>query len=264
MRTPLVIFFLVFSVVLHAGIDDGWFDPAFLEANSIAGATGFINVPTSEVLPAGDFSAAIHLYQVDVGYGLWDAFEIGFTTNLGGFSALSPLETTSQLQILYENELFYARLRLLSLEKQGFGLSVGAGGLGWQDFGFSSLGYTTPPSVAALETFYAVAEAAVPGLPSALLTGGWESGDMPVHGFVNLSKVIFPGFLAMGEYDGFGTNFGIRLLLSPRIKLDLAFVNTQSVDWSQPFSDVLHQNVNFGVTYSEPWNSGLAFLKSSL
>lgn len=255
--------------LLHAGIDDDWFDPAFIEANSVNGGTGFITVPSPEVIPGGELSAAIHLYQMDLDYGLWNFIEIGFSANL---------RTFQQDTDIYKNELLYARMRLLSVEKEGIGLSIGVQGLGWNDLGFDSLGYIAKASLENMERYYVVAGAPLPFYPSLMVTAGYSSGVLPFYSaltvtpvtsngsqpsnyFFNLSKVVFPGLLGMIEYDGFGTNVGARLLLSPRIKLDIDFIDNQSVYTSQPFADVLHDNISFGITYTEPWSMSLAYFK---
>jgi len=95
----------------------------------------------------------------------------------------------------------------------------------------------------------------LPFYKSAMLSAGWSSGLISGDYFLNLSAVLFPGLLAMAEYDGEGSNLGARLLLSPRVKLDLAFIHTQDLDPTQPFSRVLDRNIRFGITYSEPWPS---------
>jgi hypothetical protein len=246
--------FMLVSLGLRAGLEDDWFDPAFIEANTLNAGTGFILVPSPEVIPGGVVSAAIHRYQVKVDYGLWNVAELGITADLDGYRLL---EDGSRDQILY------ARARLLSVEKQGIGLSVGVDGVGFEDLGLRGLGYLPKAALENLERFYAVAGLPLPFYPSLMLSAGFGTGAMPAHYFFNLSKVVIPGLLAMGEYDGFGTNLGLRLLLSPRIKLDLDFVHTQAVDRNRPFADVLENNLRFGITYSEAWSTGLANLLPS-
>jgi hypothetical protein len=238
---------------LRAGSDDDWFDPAFLEANTLMGGTGFINVPSAEILPAGVVGAAIHRYQAKIDYGLWDYFELGVTANLDGYL---------QWYDGAHDPLFYARLRLLSIERQGIGLSVGVDGVGLEDLGFG-LGFVPNAGLENLQRLYAVAGAPLPLLPSWLLTLGWGAGAMPTHYFFNLSKVLIPGLLGMVEYDGFATNYGARFLLSTRIKLDVAVIDSQGVSRSEPFANVLQNNIRFGITYTEPWTVNLAYFTSS-
>jgi hypothetical protein len=252
---------LALASCLHAGVDDDWFDPAFVEANTAFGGTGFITVPSPEVVPQGELDAAIHLYQVAIGYGLWNYFEFGFSANLEDFEVFSDT---------YSNELFYAKMRLLSVEKEGIGLSIGCEGLGLNDFGIDDISFVPKArlfvpkaSLVNMEHYYVVAGAPLPFYPSLMVTAGYIGGEMTPSGFFNVSKVLIPGMLGMLEYDGVGTNVGARFLLSPSIKLDVDFINTQSVergwnDWSQ-FSDVLHDNINFGITYTEPWSLSLAY-----
>ena len=253
MQRILLILALCCAVRASASVDDDWFDPAFIESNAIYGGTGFILVPSPEILSSGVIAGAIHRYQVKLSYGLWDLFELGVTTDLDGYKLLADGS---------RNQLFFARLRLLNEEKHGIALSVGADGLGLEDLGGRSAGFLPKPSLEHLERAYAVAGAALPFYPSLMLTAGFGSGAMRPHFFFNASKVLMPGLLLMGEYDGFATNLGSRFLLSPRIKLDFDFIDCQSVDKNKPFRLVLENNVRFGITYSEPWSPSFAWFKS--
>jgi hypothetical protein len=244
----ITVIFLLLAGSASAGLeDDDWFDPAFIEANTLTGGTGFIQVPSPEVIPGGVISAAIHRYQIKIDYGLWDIFELGFTANLDGY----------EIRDLYHNQLFYGRARILSQERNGIGLSVGFDSIALQDFGFPTL---PNPSLAGMERFYVVSGLPLPFAPSWMATAGWGAGAMPDRWFFNLSKVVIPGLLGMAEYDGFGTNFGVRFLLSPRIKLDLDLTHTQYIYADTTMAQALESNVWFGITYSEPWNLNLADL----
>jgi hypothetical protein len=243
----LIAIFLLTSATLSAGLEDDWFDPAFIEANSLEGGSGFVLVPSPEVIPGGVVSAAIHRYQVKIDYGLWDIFEFGLTANLDGY----------YVDQLYHNQLFFGKARLLSLDKNGIGLSVGFESIGLQDLGVPTL---PNPNLVGQERFYVVSGLPVPFYPSLMVTAGWGAGAMPDRWFFNLSKVIIPGMLGMAEYDGFYSNFGVRFLLSTRIKLDLDLTHAQAITADTTMSDALENNVWFGITYSEPWSISLANL----
>jgi hypothetical protein len=229
-----------------AASDDNWFDPAYLEADTLYGGTGFVVVPSPEVLPGGVISAAIHRYQVKVGYGFFDRLELGLTANLDGY----VLRTWRDLS---QNQLFYGRLRLLDSERYGMGLSLGSDGLGPEDLGATPWGFKPRTDLANLQRYYAVAGGVLPFYQSLMLTAGWEMTYASKDFFFNVSKVVIPGLLAMAEYDGQYSNFGARFLLSPRVKLDLDFQRAQDVDRKRPFADVLDNNIRFGISYSEPW-----------
>jgi hypothetical protein len=250
MSKCLIAIFLLLAAHLCASLEeDDWFDPAFIEANTLTGGTGFIFVPSPEVIPGGVVSAAIHRYQIKIDYGLWDVFELGVTANLDGY----------HIDQAYHNQLFYGRARILSQDRNGIALSVGFDSVGLQDLGLP----TEPnPSLAGQERFYAVSGLALPFYPSLMLTAGWGAGAMPDRWFFNMSKVVIPGLLAMAEYDGVGTNFGVRFLLSPRIKLDLDLTHTQYIYSDTTMAEALESNVWFGISYTEPWNLNLASLLS--
>lgn len=248
-----VALWLMLSAPLSGGIEDDWFDPAFIEANTLKGGTGFISVPSPEVIPGGVLSASIHRYQVKLDYGLWDTLEVGITADLDGYL----------LEDVERNQILYARARLLSHEKHGVGLSLGVDGVGPEDLGLKSIGLNPSPRLELMERLYAVTGLPLPFYPSMMITAGWGSGAMPAHWFVNISKVLIPGLLLMAEYDGFGSNYGARFLLSERIKLDLDFINVQGVYSDSSGAKILNDHIRFGITYSEPWSSGLASLLPS-
>lgn len=243
---------MLLAAPLAAGFDDDWFDPAFIESNTLNAGTGFILVPSPEVIPDGVVSAAIHRYQVKINYGLWDILELGVAADLDGYRFF--WENKSR------NQVFYARARIFSAERHGIGLSLGVDGVGLEDLGAKSVGYLPKATLEPLERLYAVAGLPLPFYPSLMVTAGFGSGAMPPHYFFNVSKVVIPGLLAMAEYDGFFTNVGARFLLSPRIKLDLNFIRAQQVTLDTPLARVLDNNVWFGITYSEPWSLSAANL----
>lgn len=254
MRRALLALLALLPTLSLAAFEDDWFDPAFLEANSFQGATGFILVPSPEVLPGGAVSGSIHRYQIKLGYGALHWFELGVTADLDGYDFARDWS---------RNQLLFGRVRLLSQERQGIGLSVGVDGIGMEDLGLGQYGFLPKAGLEELERVYATAGGSLPFYPSLMLVAGYGSGAMGGHAFGGIYKVLVPGLMAMAEYDGFGTNFGTRYLLSPRIKLDLAFVNAQDTDSRKPFARVLERNIRFGVSYSEPWTFDTSFFKRS-
>ena len=246
LKRLLPVLILLLPCAARASFDDDWFDPAYLEANTMHGGTGFIDVPSPEVIPAGLAGASIHRYQVKLDYGLWDRLELGLTANLDGYN----LEADG-----VRNQIFFGRLRLLDSESYGIGLSVGADGVGLEDLGAKRFGYLPKTSLENLQRVYAVAGGVLPFYQSLMLTLGWASGlgdGIPPSVIFNLSKVVLPGLLAMAEYDGQGTNLGARFLLSARVKLDLSLYHTQDLSTVQPFAAALERNIFFGITYSWP------------
>lgn len=235
---------LLLPGALFGAMDDNWFDPAYLEANTLYAGTGFIDVPSPEVIPSGILSAAIHRYQIKVDYGFWDVLELGLTADLDGYNLTKDGD---------RNQLYYGRLRLLSSERFGLGLSLGFDGIGPEDMGLQSFGYIPKTALEGRQRIYLVSGAVLPFYQSMMITLGWVGQVGPPALLLNISKVVMPGMLAMAEYDGKGTNLGIRILVSPTTKLDLSFYHTQDMDTNQAFARVLDRNVRFGVTYSEPW-----------
>ena len=248
MIEPMHKIFILVLILLpgsaFAGRDDNWFDPAYLEANTLHAGTGFIDMPSPEVIPGGVVSASIHRYQVKIDYGLWDLLELGLSADLDGYDVRNDA---------LRNQLFFGRLRLLDAERFGLGLSIGVDGVGPEDLGFSSVGFTPKPSLENLQRFYAVTGAVLPFYQSMMISVGLVTGFQPPALLLNISKVVMPGMLAMAEYDGQATSLGLRVLVSPKVKLDFAVFHTQDIDPNLTFARVLDRNIRFGISYSEPW-----------
>jgi len=223
--------------------DDAWFDPAFLEAHSLAGGSGFIYVPSPEVLSNGLMAGGLHRYNAKIARGFWGRLELGGTVELEDWS-INDAEKNNELN---------ARLALLTPAKNGIALAVGADQVGFEDLGFPGLHFLPKANLAYQGRVYAMTGLVPSRLPMLYLAGGYigtHHGGSPVG---SVSLVTVPGLLAIGEYDGVGTNVGLRALLSTQIKLDLDVTHLQSIDTNQPFALVLEDNVYFGVSYSEVW-----------
>lgn len=236
-----------------------WFDPAYLEANTQDYGTGFITVPSPSVIPHGWLSASLHRYRVKVDYGLWNAFEIGLTSDVEGYT---------DLRNIGQKTLAYGRLRVLNQKKHGIHLSFGANGIGWEDLGLGIAGFVPDPAFEHTEIYYAVMGRTVPGLPSMIVTlgiggrpeytldtgnGARQTVEAETWVFGNVSQVVIDGLLVMAEVDQSVINLGLRMLLSAEIKLDLTVYDAQSIRTSNPFADVLERNIRFGISYTEKW-----------
>jgi len=137
--------------------------------------------------------------------------------------------------------------------KHGVALAIGADQVGPEDLGFSSLGFISKLAFEKEDRYYAMAGLVPSKLPMLYLALGYVGGHQAgsIAGAAGL--VIIPGLLAITEYDGVGTNLGMRALLSTQIKLDLDVLHMQAIDYGRPFALVLENNVRFGVSYSETW-----------
>jgi len=228
---------------LHAA-DVDWMDPAFLEADMLESGSGLIRSPSPEVLPGGVLAASVHRLQGKVNYGILNFFEAGLTADLDGYNLMRDGS---------RNQLFFARARLLRADRHGLGLSLGLDGLGPEDFGLEQFGYLPKAGLSELESAYAVLGGSMPFYPSLCVTLGLRLGRYQPQIFGSISKVILDGLMIITEYDGQATNLGARLLLSPRVKLDLSFTNIQMVDPDDTLALILDRNVRFGITYSEPF-----------
>jgi hypothetical protein len=223
--------------------EDAWFDPAFLEAHSLAGGSGFINVPSPEVLSDGLTAGALHRYRAKLARGFWNWLELGGLIELEGWK-IDDAEKNNQLN---------AKIALLSPVRNGFALAVGADQVGFEDLGFQQWGFLPKQNLENTDRYYAMAGFVPSRLPMLYLDGGYIGSRRGGSAAGAVGLVVLPGLLSIGEYDGVGTNLGFRALLSTQIKLDLAVIHLQSIDPNNTFAMVLENNVRFGISYSERW-----------
>jgi hypothetical protein len=64
--------------------------------------------------------------------------------------------------------------------------------------------------------------------------------------------VAFPGLLLSAEYDGAGTNYAVRMMLSSQIKLDIVFVPGTIDLVKDTLGQIMRSSLVFGVSYTEP------------
>src|SRR5262245_2185782 len=65
--------------------EDAWFDPAFLEAHSLSGGSGFIFVPAPEVLNKGLTASDLHRYRAKLSHDFFNLLELGGSVELEGW-----------------------------------------------------------------------------------------------------------------------------------------------------------------------------------
>ena len=243
LRLLLCLLVLALPGSVRAWFEDAWFDPAFLESHQLGGGSGFIFVPSPEVLANGLTAGGLHRYKAKVGRGFWDWLELGGTVELEGWK-LDDAEKNNQL---------YARLALLKPSKHGLALAIGADQVGFEDLGFRNLNFVPKQSLEFDDRYYAMAGLVPSKLQMLYLAAGYIGSRTGGSAAGAAGLVLFPGLLAIGEYDGVGSNLGLRALLSTQIKLDLAVLHMQTIDAGRPFALVLENNVRFGVSYAEVW-----------
>jgi hypothetical protein len=227
---------------------DAWLDPALLEGFSLTGGSGFIHAPAPQSLSNGLLGADLHAYRVGVGRGFPHGLEAGLQMDLDG------LDQDVDLRSFFWRQLFYARWTPLDPWRLPIGLSFGAEGISFGDFGIGShrIPVTNIPSANGWERYYVVAGGRVPHVPMAYAAAGWGGGAQGTAPFAALAVAPFAGAALLAEYDH-GTDLGLRLLLSTQIKMDLSISDLQGIDWNQPFDLVLRNNVRFGISYAEMW-----------
>jgi hypothetical protein len=228
--------------------DEAWFDPAYLESLSLGSGTGLATIPCAEVIPHNNMVAGMDRFVVKGGIGLWDVFEIDAKADVGGNTITSNQFFTK----LGQQIAMQGRMRLLRQDSAGFSLALG---LESPDF-FNSLGsgYREDFHAQVPGGFnaYAVATRSLSLLNGMVLDLGYGTGsyhDMPFGG---LGVVAFPGLLLSAEYDGAGTNYAVRMMLSSQIKLDIDFVPGTMELVKDTLGQIMRSSLVFGVSYTEP------------
>jgi hypothetical protein len=238
----ILFFTLLFSLPFSAQAwsDEDWFDPAYLEGLAMGTGTGLLGIPSAEVIPHNTLVAGLHRFNAKAGYGVFDVLEISASADLEGYTDLLNIPQKMSAQ---------AKLRLLRQDQHFISL---AGGV--ESPYFDSAGVYAPlfhPQQRGRPSWYGVATRTLSWLNGMAINAGYGSGAYQDQCFGGLAAVVFPGFLAMAEFDGVGTNVGARMMLSSQIKLDLGAYHLQSINPDQTLGQVLQHNIFFGITYTE-------------
>ncbi len=228
--------------------DEAWFDPAYLQSLSLGSGTGLATIPCAEVIPHNNMVAGMDRFVVKGGIGLWDVFEIDAKADVGGNTITSNQFFTK----LGQQIAMQGRMRILRQDSAGFSLALG---LESPDL-FNSLGsgYREDfhPQEPGSFNAYVVADRTLALLNGMVLDLGYGTGSYHDQPFGGLGVVAFPGMLLSVEYDGSGTNYAVRMMLSSQIKLDIAFVPGAINMVKDTLGQIMQRSLVFGVSYTEP------------
>lgn len=181
----------------------------FANASSLEGPTGYIHSPSPEVLNHKVYSIGVHKYILKGAYGISPNLEIGAIVEV------EKWPPTPDLNIKY---------KFLQQSKpwRGYGVNLAAG-LSRQEIYFS-LGRQFVGEI---------------NIAGGLQFGG-EKGLSP---FMDITG-IYRHVMWLIEYHKEKCNLGCRILLSPRVKLDLFMIDLGEL------AKVGFDNFTFGVSFS--------------
>ncbi len=220
-------------VVSFAGSAAALEDP-FSRALNVYGATGFAAVPHADVLPHKRWALGIHNFSPEavVALPLIPA-ELG---------AMTMVREKSELERVLKEMSVSLKLKALNESLCYFNLAVGL-----------ECSETEKPRC------YLVVDRGLPYLFGRLVAGyGRRENRGRLHGvFYGMGVTVYRGLQMLGEYDGDDVNVGLRLMLSPRIKIDALCLGLGRLKEQANVRSIFDNNVNFGFSIDmamrRPW-----------
>ncbi len=188
---------------------------SFLFATSIDGPTGLLGIPSTQEAMKGGYSSGIHKYNLKLNYGLIPNLEIGVMLDLQEVEDFSK----DELKTIAIN----AKYRVLREERHFIDLAAGKND----------------------ENLYIIASKYFPNLERFAFHLGLQETDADaIKGMWGITKIA-RWSMFMLDYDGISYNFGVRMLLSEKMKLDFALVELKK-DNAFGFDTFM-----FGLSFSE-------------
>ena len=224
---------LLLLSVLGMGSLSGAEDP-FARALNAYGTTGFAAVPHADVLPPKRWALGIHNFSPEAVVAWpWLPGELGTVTTL---------RENEDLGDALEEMAFNLKLRVLSEERVYASVAGG-------------LECSRPEK----PRFFIVLDRQLPLVYGRILAGyGWRDGRGRLDGaFYGLGVTVYRGLQLLGEYDGDDANLGVRLMLSPRIKIDALCLGLRALKRQTNVRSVFDDNLNLGLSIDmalrRPW-----------
>ena len=208
----ILILFLLAAASAWAATDE---EQPFYQSATINGPTGLLTIPTARVLDNGYYSLAAHKYLFNANYGILSVAELGARVD-------AELFTPDKDQ--HRRLTLHGKYNFLSAADHPVAATVG--------FYYRDI--------------YLSVDKSWPNFYNLFMTAGVKLRDdgrwramFGVSKIVNTSQFIF-------DKEGGTYNFGYRILLAPKIKLDLGLVNLQDIEHFG------FDNLTFGLNFSEP------------
>jgi hypothetical protein len=211
-KTGVLFLFLFLAPAHFLGAEELPRDEGFLSLESSLasnGGTGLIKIPNAKVIPYHYQGAGLHQYEIKYNYGLFPRFEIGVLLHVGDYNRIEELLRKLKPTLKYQ---------LISSSRYLCNLSLGIREefyyLVWdkyvkdcftRDFVEINIGVG--------------------------IFSPWERKerisftDFSRNAFFSLSKILHSSYMAIIEYHLSYFNLGMRMLLSPRWKIDLFVVD---------------------------------------
>lgn len=212
----LIFFILIFCILLLSSLIYGAerTDASFYRSATIDGPTGLLTIPVAAVLDNGYYALAAHKYIFKINAGLLPGLELGVRINAEQFSD----ELTNTKRVIP-----HGKFNFITADQYPVNSSVG---FYKQDIylSFDKL----------LVTFYNVFITAGVKLKE---NGRWRA-------MLGLSKIT-ANTQFLFDKEGESYNLGYRILISPKIRLEVGLLNLQH------YQNLDFDNFTFGLNYSE-------------
>ena len=192
-----------------------------LSANgaTFGGLTGMFNIPSAEALSSNEQTISLHKYQIKYTYGVLNVLELGVRTNI---------ENVTTFEELSRNFTFNFKVKVLN-QKVNF---IDFAGGGENTDYFLCIGKT----IKELNNFVVLV-----GTGNGRFNCFFGGISFPVD------KITRIGI----EYDGTDYNSGLRLILSPKMKLDFYFKGIRKMLERPYLRDIINDHVVFGISFTE-------------
>ncbi len=212
----IVITFL-FSIdyaVAATDTEKEWYNSLIIAA-TIEGPTGLFNISSTKVVSKMGYCMGVHRYKFKYNVGLISNFEVGFMFDAEEFEDLDK-ESLKKI-------IFNAKYNLLKQENYYIDLSVGIKN----------------------KEFYTVAGRYFPEFYKFSFYPGLKiDRDNQLKGFFGLTKLNWRVLFISDFYDD-SYSFGMRVLLSEKLKFDLFLINLEEV------KNFGFNNIVFGLSFAE-------------
>ncbi len=189
-------------------------DSSFYRSATIDGPTGLLTIPVAAVLDNGYYALAAHKYIFKINAGLLPGLELGLRINAEQFSD----ELTKTKRVVP-----HGKYNFISADQYPVN-----GGIGFYDQDIY-LSFDKP-----LVTFYNIYITAGAKLKE---NGRWRA-LLGVSKITANTQFIF-------DKEGEGYNLGYRILISPKIRLEVGLLNLQH------YRNLDFDNFTFGLNFSE-------------
>lgn len=183
------------------------------------GGTGLIMIPNANVLGKKHHSAGIHSYNIKYNYSFFPKLEMGLKVNASDYNEIEKIIKKITFNTKYQFLSFSNDLKFAIGENDKFY-------------------YLVCNKYIKDKITNGFIEANI-GIGTSEIKNFSKKNNL----FCSISKILYSSYMIIIEYDSFGLNLGMRMLLAPRWKVDLYMINISDKQIS------FFEKIIFGINY---------------